>query len=245
MKKLNHKHLNFKEKMYFLLGILDDNGNIIQQNIITRIEYQNIFEKINECSDCRKIAKIYFNYYLLNSEDTMLSPPYPKKNKIKLLPILLFLFLLFDFDYPLFNQTKNLQLILDNKIQQVVNNPDKIITIHIYKNKENIGFINIDPESKIIINNKKICKNESIKMIDGSLKIHLNKSIPFCLSIDDKTIIIKNNYYKNKMVLSITKNINENNEIEYEISISNGNSHILILPDYEEFQLNADEILEI
>jgi hypothetical protein len=123
----------------------------------------------------------------------------------------------------------------------------QIKKINIIKNnKEKVGTIEIIDGSTVNIRQKRLCKSKSVEFIDGQMVIQLNKNVPLCIGLNNKTLIIKNKSRHNeKIELSIYKNMNEKNESNYKVNIINGKPTILILPDYVEFNLDIDEVLNI
>ncbi len=246
MKKLNHKHLTFEEKMFFLLGIIDADGNIIHKNVLHKKEHEDILKKLALCKECRRIAQVYYNYNLKNSEN--LEEPIKQQNSRILIPLFLFLFLLiFDFDFRDITPIKNLSLSSEEQTHFFVEQQTQIKKINIIKNnKEKVGTIHINDGSSVKIRQKRLCKSKSIEFINGQMVIQLNKNIPLCIGVNDKTLIIKNkNRHNDTIELSIYKNRNEKNESNYKVNIINGKPTILILPDYVEINLDIDEVLNI
>ena len=247
MKKLNHKHLTFEEKMFFLLGIIDADGNIIHQNILHKKEHEDILKKLALCKECRRIAQVYYNYNLKNSENLDEKPIKQRNNKI-LVPLFLFLFLLFiDFDFRDITSIKNLSLSAEEQTYLSVEQQIQIKKINIIKNnKEKVGTIQINDGSTVNIKQKRLCKSKSLEFIDGHMVIQLNKNVPLCIGLNNKTLIIKNKSpHVDKIELSIYKNMSEENKSNYKVSIINGKPTIIILPDYVEFNLDIDEVLNI
>ncbi|MCX7810498.1 MAG: hypothetical protein N2247_06270 [Leptospiraceae bacterium] len=247
MKKLNHKHLSFEEKMFFLLGVIDPEGNIIHKNVLNKKEHEDILKKLALCKECRKNAQLYYNYNLKNSENLEEKPIKLRNNRV-LVSLFLFLFLLiFDFDFRDITPIKNLSLSTENQPPLSVEQQTQIKKINIIKNnKEKVGTIEINDGSTVNIRQKRLCKSKSVEFIDGQMVIQLNKNVPLCIGLNNKTLIIKNKSRHNeKIELSIYKNMNEKNESNYKVNIINGKPTILILPDYVEFNLDIDEVLNI
>lgn len=244
-----HNHLDTKEKLYFLLGIIDPQGNIIQNNILSEVEYKQIINKIKNCNECFRVAKIHFDYNLINSEDY----PYIEERKNSsqnlksklLLQLILMFFLIFiiDYDHLSSNQSKNLSLAINNQVLHSKEIIKETAKIQILKNKQKIGYIYVNSDSSIKIKNRKICKTIAVELIKGGLEIELNKNIPFCVVIEDKIFFVKNVNQEKNIYLTITKNIEKEDQIGYEFNLIKGNSDILILPDYQEYTLNEEEVL--
>jgi len=214
MKKLNHKHLTFEEKMFFLLGVIDPEGNIIHKNVLNKKEHEDILKKLALCKECRKNAQLYYNYNLKNSENLEEKPIKLPNNRV-LVPLFLFL-LIFDFDFRDITPIKNLSLSTENQPPLSVEQQTQIKKINIIKNnKEKVGTIEINDGSTVNIRQKRLCKSKSVEFIDGQMVIQLNKNVPLCIGLNNKTLIIKNKSRHNeKIELSIYKNMNEKKRIK-------------------------------
>ncbi len=245
--KKNHKHLNIEELLYFLLGIIDPTGNILQKKLIDEDLYTNIINKIKECKKCQNLAKIYFEYNLKNTEEI---PEVNKKiisknnNVLYVLKVTVFILLLlleveysksvnFNYNYNINWPKRNLEL------------SDNNLNIDIYKKNKTIGAIQLESDSKVKITHKKLCRNKSIVLENGKIKITLKENVPLCLQLD-KNVIILNQKNKNKEMDIYVSNIFDEEGNSYkEIKVMNGELEIWVLPEYKKYDVIEEETLSI
>lgn len=243
---MKHQHLKTEELLYFIVGILGENGQILQKNLIERKEHKIILKKIQECEYCYNIAKKAVHYNLLNSEEIVVNKSqriYQFYLKIVFFIISLFLW---EFDNNLFERDNHLKFLTSDfyRVKEIHTKGDNKREVRIYRNNKEIGTISVNENSYLKINDKK-CKYNLLHLKRGSVDIILNENTPLCVLLDKKLIIVYNKKIDNQANLNISLEIDEEGSSYKTINSINGKFEVIVYPELETFTINEEESLDL
>ncbi|MFN3605207.1 MAG: hypothetical protein ACK4UJ_10915 [Leptonema sp. (in: bacteria)] len=241
---MKHQHLDIVELLYFITGIINSEGEILQKGLIEKKEYQIIHRKIGECSYCKELAKRSSSYNIINNEAPTKKST-PSFFVGKWIFLLLFLILI-EFDFSFFKNEKqiNFLTINSNKVKEIHTERNIKREVRIYKNNREIGTISVNENTYLKINDKR-CKYNLLHLKKGSIDIMLTEKIPICLLIDKKLIVIYNHKTIEKANLLVTIDVTEEGNIYKSINSINGKFELIVYPEIDLYILNDEETIDL